>query len=818
MTSLALAARMLRRDWRAGELRVLLLALVVAVMAVTTINLLTDRFARLLQQQSAQLVGADLILTSSREPNPQWLEQGRAVGMDVAETTEFATVVSYNDEFLLTNIKAVSDGYPLRGELRIAERPYGDERSIKQPPPIGSVWVDVRVLTRLGVALGDTISLGAAQLRIDKVLTYEPDSVAGLFNFNPRVLMNAADLAAAQVIKPGSRITYKYLYAGDNSEQLRTQVEPQLGPGHRFSSARGASGRTGNIIERAEQYLGLAALLTIFLAAVAIAMAARRYSERHFDVSGLLRCLGLQQKPLVNLYLWQLLLLALGAGVLGLMLGWLAHLGLLAVVQTLLTTQLPVAGIAPYFTGFATALLLVIGVALPPVLRLKGVPPLRVFRRELLPLPASAWLVYGVAAMALAGLLLLLFDNIGQVLLILVAAAVAVGVLAALLFGLLKGVRKSLSASSTGRGLWLRSLRNLVGHTGTTTGQLLAFGLTAMVMVILLLLRTDLVAQWQQQLPDEAPNKFVFNIQPFERQAFQQKLADAGVDTTLYPIVRGRLLWENSLSENSEKRDGALQRELNFTWLEQPPEHNKIVAGEWRQQSPQPEVSVEQGLAERLDIEIGDTLKFDIAGTEIAAKVASLRTVNWQSFTPNFFMIFQPGTLEEFSAYYLTSFRLPEGQESLLVEMLREFPSVSLIEVDAIIRQARQMLGQVSLMVELLLLFVFLAGITVLLASIQSTLDDRLREGALMRAFGASRNYLRSATLAEYSLLGLLAGLFAALGAELACQQLYQRFELSYQSNLLLWVLLPLLLGAVTGLCGYLSTRKVLQVSPRALL
>ncbi|MGS2724413.1 ABC transporter permease [Porticoccus sp. GXU_MW_L64] len=815
MKSLILAARMLRRDWRAGELRVLLLALVVAVMAVTTINLLTDRFARLLQQQSAQLVGADLILASSREPDPQWLQQGRDLSLEVAEVTEFATVVAYNDEFLLTNIKAVTDSYPLRGELRVAERAYGEERAASHPPAAGSVWVDVRVLTRLGVELGDTISLGAAALRIDKVLTYEPDSVAGLFNFNPRVLMNAADLAATQVIQPGSRISYKYLYAGDNSAQLRKQLEPRLGPGHRFTSARSASGRTGNIIERAEQYLGLAALLTIFLAAVAIAMAARRYSERHFDVSGLLRCLGLQQKPLVNLYLWQLLLLALGAGVVGLVLGWLAHLGLLEVVQTLLTTHLPGAGIGPYFTGFATALLLIVGVALPPVLRLKGVPPLRVFRRELLPLPASAWLVYGVATVALAGLLLLLFDNIGQVLLILVAAAAAVGLLALLLFLLLKAVRRSLSARSAGRGLWLRSLRNLVAHTGTTTGQLLAFGLTAMVMVILLLLRTDLVAQWQQQLPAAAPNKFVFNIQPFERQAFQQKLTDAGIETELYPIVRGRLLWDNK--RNHDDGD-APNRELNFTWLEQPPENNKIVAGEWRSRSPQPQVSVEQGLAERLGIQLGDSLTVDIAGTEVSATVASLRAVNWQSFTPNFYMIFQPGTLQEFSAYYLTSFRLPPGQESLLVEMLQEFPSISLIEVDAIIRQARKMLGQVSLMVELLLLFVFLAGVTVLLASIQSTLDDRLREGALMRAFGASRNYLRSATLAEYSLLGVLAGLFAALGVELACQQLYQRFDLDYQSSVLQWLLLPLLLGAVTGLCGYLSTRKVLQVSPRGLL
>ncbi|UTW44967.1 FtsX-like permease family protein [bacterium SCSIO 12696] len=815
MKPVMLAGQMLRRDWRAGELRVLLLALIVAVIAVTTINLLTDRFARLLQQQSAQLVGADLILTNSREPNPDWLQQGRDLGLDTAETTEFATVVAFNDEFLLTNIKAVSDRYPLRGELRTALRPYGEEYGVNHPPEPGSVWVDVRVLTRLGVELGDTVSLGASEFRIDRILTYEPDSVGGLFNFNPRVLMNAADLAATEVVQPGSRITYSYLFAGDSSQQLRAQLEPQLGPGHRFRSARGASGRTGNIADRAEQFLGLSALLTVFLAAVAIAMAARRYSERHFDVSGLLRCLGLQQAALVKLYVWQLLLLALLAGAIGTVLGWLVHLGLLDVIQSLLTTQVPVASAAPYFTGIATALLLVLGVALPPVLRLKSIPPLRVFRRELTPVPPSAWLVYGVAFGALAGLLLMLFDNIAEVLLILCVAAVAIGVLGALVFVLLRWLRGSLSASAAAGKLWLRSLRNLVGHTGTTTGQLLAFGLTAMVMVILVLLRTDLVNEWQAQLPKDAPNKFVFNIQPFERQAFQQQLADAGLETKLYPIVRGRLLWEGE----EGKDNSAPNRELNFTWLEQLPENNKIVSGEWRSQSVQPEISVEQDLAERLGIQLGDSLNFDIAGTQISATVTSLRTVNWQSFSPNFYIIFQPGVLEDFSAYYLTSFRLPEQQQPLLLDLLKAFPSISLIEVDAIVRQARQMLGQVSLMVELMLLFVLVAGVTVLLASIQSTLDERLREGALMRAFGASRRYLRSATLAEYSLLGVLAGVFAALGVELACQQLYQRvFDISYQSSLLLWLLLPLLLGSITGLCGYLSTRKVLQVSPRALL
>ena len=837
MKAASLAWKMLRRDWRCGELRVLVAALVIAVAAVTAINLLTDRFGRLLQHESAEMVGGDLVLQSSREPDSAWLQQARKLGLATAELTEFATAVVFADEFLLASVKAASADYPLLGSLRVTAQNNGQgdgqdssEEAVQWPPTPGTVWVDARVLTRLQAQVGDRIELGATELRIDRVLTYEPDGSRNLFNLNPRILMNAADLAAADVAGPGSRIQYKYLFAGNANaiEQLRKQLQPQLGPGYQLTGVGGGGGRGSNVISRAEQYLGLTSLLAIFLAAIAIAMAARRYSERHYDVSGMLRCLGVQQRQLNRLYLWQLTLLAIFAALLGMLLGWLAHLGLLASIQSLLPGQLPAAGIAPFLTGFAAAVLLMLGVALPPVLRLKSVPPLRVFRRELTPLPVSGWLVYGAALVSISGLLVLLFDNITVVLLILLAVTLAIGVLGALLFALLKLLRRS-TVLLSGRHLLVRSLRSLAGHTGTTTGQILSFGLTAMVMVILLLLRTDLTAQWQAQLPEDTPNNFAFNIQPFERDAFQQKLLDADIETRLYPIVRGRLISQPTVSqpalsdEQSEaggrRRGAGPNRELNFTWAEQLPANNQIVSGQWRIQSSTPEVSIEQGLAQRMGIGLGDTLMFDIAGTELTAVVNSIRSVEWESFSPNFYVIFQPGVLQDFSTYYLTSFRLPAQQRSLLSELVREFPSVSLIEVDAIIEQLQGIIEQVTLMVEMILMFVLLAGVTVLLASIQSTLDERMQEGALMRAIGASRSYLRSAALAEFALLGLLAGLLAALGAELACDALYQRiFDMEFQSSIATWLLLPATLAVVVGGAGYLSTRKVLQVSPREIL
>lgn len=821
MKSAALAWRMLRRDWRSGELRILVAALVIAVAAVTSINLLTDRFGRLLMRESAELIGGDLVLQSTRKPDRQWLQQGRELGLETAEIIEFSTVIVFGETLLLSSIKAVSEEYPLRGSLGVAAQPYGDEQRVAHGPSPGTVWADVRVLARLGAEVGDAITLGATQLRVDRVLTYEPDRGGNLFNLAPRVLMNLADIGLAEVIQPGSRVRWKYLYAsagnGQTLQALRTTLQPRLGPGHRLVDIKSGRGRTGDAMGRAEQYLGLTALLAICLAAIAIAMAARRYSERHYDVSGMLRCLGAQQSRITRLYVWQLALLALCAAMFGTVLGWGAHRVLLAAISGLLPAHLPPAGIAPYATGFAAALLLILGMALPPVLRLKSVPPLRVFRRELTPLPMAAWLVYGAAFASLCGLIVLLFDNVGTVLLILLVAGLVLAVLGALIYTALKALRRL--APFKGR-LLTRGLRNLAGHAGTSAGQILSFGLTTMVMAILLLLRSDLLQEWRAQLPENVPNNFAFNIQPNERDAFTERLAQLGIDATLYPIVRGRFIGINGVEpERSDTGDG-IGRELNLTWTSQLPADNKVVAGRWPpRHNEQIEVSVEIELAQRFGIEVGDTLEFNLAGSELAATVTSLRTVQWESFSPNFYMIFAPGALDNFPVFYLTSFRLEPAQKLVLSQLIRDFPSVTIVEVDAIIEQLQHIIQQVTLMVEMMLVFVLLAGATVLLAAIHSTLDDRVREGALMRAVGASRRYLRAAALCEFALLGLFAGLLAAVGAETVCHVLYERiFDLEYHFKVWLWVTMPLVLAVAIGWIGYLSTRRVVEVSPRQLL
>lgn len=823
-SSLALAGRMLRRDWRSGELRILVAALVIAVAAVTAINLVTDRFGRLLQRESAELVGGDLVVQSTRTPDAAWLQQGLSTGLRTAQVVEFSSVVLFGDELLLTSNKAVSNAYPLYGQLRSSAELYGDETTSTQGPAAGNVWVDARVLGRLGAKVGDQLTIGASEFTITRVLTYEPDRSGNIFNLAPRVMLNLEDLGAAEVLGPGSRVSYRYLFASGGTdgdvEAFATLLQPKLGPGHQLVSAQSGDGQSSSAMARAEQFLGLTALLAILLAAIAIAMAVRRYSERHYDVSGMLRCLGVQQRQLMTLYGWQLTLLAALAVVLGTIVGWLVHMGLLAAIANLLPPHLPAAGVGPYLTGAVTAVLLMMGVALPPLLRLKSVPPLRVFRRELAPIPVSGWLVYGLAIVAFAGLMLLLFDDVGTLLMILLAACLAIGLVGAALYGAFMALRKLPMRGN----LLLRSLRNLASHATTSTGQLLSFGLTAMVMALLLLLRTDLIQTWQAQLPEDAPNNFAFNIQPYEKARFESTLTEAGIAVDLSPVTRGRLVAVGGEPPPKFEGQGGQGRELNFTWAEQLPATNELVAGQWHSrasgsEAPLPEVSMEEQLAERLGVELGETITVNIAGSELTATVTSLRTVDWESFAPNFYMIFSPGALAQFPTSYLTSFHLDDSQKPLLNQLARDFPSISVIEVDALIEQVDKIIGQVTLMVEMMLLFVLLAGVTVLLASIHTSLDERLREGALMRAIGASRRYLRAAAVSEFALLGLLAGLLACAGVEIACSAIYQRvFDLPYQTSLLLWVLLPLVLAVGVGAAGYLSTRKVLEVSPRQLL
>ncbi len=820
-----LALRLLARDWRAGEWHILAAAVVIAVGAVTAIGFFNDRINRAMNYQSADLLGADLQLRSSQPLPENWLKAADGYKLRQTTTLEFASVVVHGDKLQLTSVKAAGPGYPLRGTLRTAPDLYAPDVKIAEPPAPGTAWVEPRVMQALGIDVGARLEIGNAAFRVTRVLTYEPGRAGSFFAFAPRVLMHADDVPRTGVIQPGSRVNYSYLFSGADEDltSFKDWLTSRLAPHHRLLDVRDENSSIGRSLKRAERYLGLTSLLAVILAGVAIAMGARRYGERHYDVSAMLRCLGATQRDIVTLYLPQFLVLGLAASALGCALGWLAQEAIFYLLQDLRPAGLPPAGVAPVAFGFFAGLLTLAGFALPPLLRLKRVPPLRVLRRELAPLPPAAWAVYGSA---FAAVLFLMWRFTGDLLLTflvlagsLVAAAALAG-FAGVLLAMSRRLHRRVGVA------WRFGLNNLWRRLRTSIGQILAFGLALMAMAAIALLRTDLLATWQTQLPPETPNHFAFNILPADVDGVQRFFAERQIKASaFYPMVRGRLTEINGKPvkravTKEESDNEALQRELNLSWSDTVPPDNRLVRGTWWDaEATGNRVSVEAKLAKKLGIALGDELNFSIAGERLQAQVASIRSVQWDSFHPNFYMIFQPGALTPYPATYLTSFLLAPEQKPLLTSLVRAFPSVTVLEMDQVLAQVRVILAQATAAIELVLTFVLAAGFAVLFAALAASLDERFYEGALLRTLGANRRQLQAAHLAEFAVLGVLAGLLAAIGTELIVYLLYTRaFDLEYSFKWPVWLVTPLAGGVLIGLAGYYGTRRVVNRSPLTVL
>jgi putative ABC transport system permease protein len=821
-----LALRLLLRDWRAGELRVLALAIIIAVAASTAIGFFTDRLGRGMVSQSADFLGADLVLSSPRPVSPAWLAQAREDQLRVSESLEFASVVVKGEALQLAGVRAVDERFPLRGELRTATAAFMPDGPATGIPAPGEAWAAPQLLTRLGLQAGDTVQVGESALVIKRALTFEPGQAANVFGVAPRLLINLADVPATGVVQPGSRLTYQYLFAGPEKVLMRFQdwLKPQLGASHQLVGVQEGRRAVGTALERAERFLGLAVIAAIVLAGVAIAMAARRYSERHFDMSAMLRCLGATQQDLLGLYLVQLLVLGLLASAAGCLFGWLAQQGLLVLLAGLLPMAPSAAGAWPILIGLATGVVVLAGFALPSVLRLRGVPPLRVLRRDLTPLPSNAWLVYGLAVAAVVLLMWRYTGNARLTVAVLAGGAAASAILALLGLLLLALGRRVHARVGVA---WRFGLNNLWRRRRTSISQILAFGLALLAMAVIGLVRTDLLTTWESQLPDDVPNQFAINILPDQVEAVHAWLASQQVPASqLYPMVRGRLITINDepvrMAVTKEARDdNALNRELNLTWTLQLQEDNSIINGRWWRTTDRgrPLVSVESKLAERLGIKLGDELGFTVSDQQFTAQVASIRSVQWDSFRPNFYMVFPPAVIEQFPATYMTSFYLTPQQKPLLVELVRNYPSITILEMDLIIAQVERIFRQVTLAVEYVLLFVLLAGFAVLFAALQASLDERLYEGALLRALGASRRQLRTGHLAEFAVLGALAGLVAAIGTECLAWVLYtQVLHFDYSFKWPVWLLAPLAGAVLIGAAGYHGTRSVVARSPVLLL
>ncbi len=825
----SIVSRLAWRDWHSGELGLLLVALLVAVGTVTAISLFVDRLHQALRLESASFLAADRYIGGSR-PIPAPL-RARALerGLDVADLMSFPSMVFGDGErSQLVSVKAVSNGYPLRGALITGTEPFAPGSVTEQVPPPGEVWLDSRLFPALHLALGDTVEVGVARLRVGRVLIREPDRGGSFFDLGPRLLMNIADVPATEVVQPGSRIRYRLLLRGPDADLEALREELAVEANFRWVDVRENSPRIGGALDRAESYLLLGGLLGVLLAGVAVALSAHRYARRHYDHVGIFKTLGATPAQILNVYLGILGLVGAISVVLGLGLGVGLHLLIIRVLDALLPVSLPMPSFRPFLLGSATGLICALAFAMPPLLHLKSISPLRVIRRDFGAVPLSQWASYGAAG---AGGLLLLIWYSESLLLTLWTLG---GILAVtLVFGglalvLLRGGRAV--GMQAGSGLRL-ALAGLQRRRRESTAQILIFGLAIMLLLVLALLRTVLIDQWRAQLPDDIPNHFLMNVTPDQLPAVAALLSDIGERThrePLYPMMRGRVTAVNGVdaktwderNNRSDRPGPELRAERNLTWATELPEGNEILAGNWWLPDDETaRVSLEEEYARELGIELGDRMAFDIGGQSIEAEVASLRVLDWESMRPNFFIIFSPAALRDFPATYMTSFHLPADRKAFLNRLLSEFPTVTVIEIDAVVEQIQRIIDRVTAAVELVLALVVGSGCLVLVASIRAGWDARMAEHALVRALGGTRQLIAGSLAAEFIALGAFSGVVAVVGAELTVALLQWRvFELQAAVHPWLWLLGPLAGAALIFIVGMSGARRLVSSPPLLVL
>ncbi len=835
MNSLSFLLRMLRRDARAGELHLLVAALVVAVAALTAVGFFTDRVRQALALEANQLLGADMLLTADRPWPSTTADEARRRGLAVAETRTFPSMVMYGEggaaRTQLTEIKAVSPGYPLRGALRVASEPNSADAPAKGVPDAGAVWIDERLASLLGVRVGDSLSVGNLQLRVGSILTYEPDRGLNFFSVAPRLLMNLVDLNGTGLIQPGSRVSYRLLFAGEYKiiNEYRSFVNKTLERGQRVEDAENARPEIRTALERAQRFLGLAALLTVVLATVAVSLASRRYMQRHLDPCAVMRCLGATQAFLLRVYLGQFVLLGVMASALGCVLGYLAHFALHAWLSQLLTTVLPPPGPLPAIQGMLIGLLLLFGFSLPPLLQLRRVSTLRVLRREFFSggMPPSR-LVGGYAAglVSLAGLMFWVAGEARLGIYVVGGFAAAMLVFAALAWLTIRLTRILRLASSGNAGKagfgWRYGIASLQRHTAASIVQIVALSLGFMALLLLTVTRNELLDAWQQAIPADAPNRFVVNIQPDQREAVQRFFTADGLAPEFSPMVRGRLAKVNGIAVSAEgyEDDRArrlVEREFNLSYRTDLPAGNAVTAGRWFgvEEQQQGVASVEDGLAKTLGLKVGDLMEFNVAGEMVNMEVVGLRKLNWDSMRVNFFVLTPPAVLEGYPASWITSFHLTLDKTDFVSRLVREFPNLTVIDVAAIVRQLQSIMDQVAQAVQFVFLFTLAAGVIVLYAALASAAEERRYELSIMRALGARREQLQRAVLAEFATIGGLSGLIAAVAA-IVVGQVLARNVFNLDVALAWWLPPTAMLGGalmVMG-AGWFAATKLMQKTP----
>lgn len=822
MKAMAFAIRSFGREMRSGEVIVLLTAVALAVGVLTAVGFLTDRIGKAVARQANEILAADLRLRS-QEPVPEnWSVRASQYDLQTAHTQTFPSVVFAGDLSALATIKAVSESYPLRGAVRVADSLFGEQRTVDSIPPRGEVWADGAFLARVNADVGDQVMIGETSMLVSAVLTYRPDQSVGFASLAPSLLVNIADIPNTRLIGEGSRVGYALLVAGnlDDVDEFFAAIEDSLPDSIRASNREEGSERAYNAADRAQRFLSLTAIISLLLSAVAVSMSARRFAQRRMDTVALMKSLGATQGFVISVAVVQLMLLGLLGVTIGSVVGFAAEESLAWVLADIIAADLPGAGPMPVILASGSALVLLIGFALPSLLQLRNTPPLRILRHDMMPPAPSRLLVAGLSLIAVATLL---YRSVGdvQMLVILLGGILLIATALYLLGRLLVA---SMGRFRSGVGIaWRYGLANIARRGRASAVQVVAFGLGLTMLLLLTIVRTDLLQGWRKTMDDEAPNHFMINIQPQELDSVAALFDSAGVPTPDFvPMVRARMTTING--EDVKTRDypdprgeWMANREANLSFAAKLSDSNEIVDGEfWPEDYDGPPlISVEEDAAAETGLNLGDKIIFMIAGAEIELTVASIRRVNWDSFQPNFFMLLSPGALDKMPTTYISALRLADENQPLLISLVRKHPSISVIDIDAILQQVRGIIDKASMAVQAVFLFTLAAGIAVLFAAVQSTIDERRFESAMLRALGAQKRTVFAGVMTEFAALGLAAGVLASAGASiLAAIVAIRLFELPYVFNPWLWVS-----GIVAGVLivcasGFIAARSAINAPP----
>jgi len=817
--------------WRAGSLKVLVFSLVLAVAAITAVSFFTQRIDTALNQQGGLLLGADLVLSANHALPENFEQRAATLGLASVRSYEFPSMVVFGNSSQLVEVKAVGQGFPLRGDLTIGATTNEVGRVVRAIPKLGQVWVEPRLAHLLNLQVGSEVEVGERKFSVSAILLHEPSRGGDMFSFAPRLMMNAADLASTKLLQYGSRAKFQLLLAStpDKVNQYISLTQPELSRGEKIQDLRNARPEIKLALEKAQQFLGLSAMVSVILAMVAMLLSSMPYIKQSLDSFALMRCFGASQNTVMQLLAIQTLLIAFFSAFIGIALGFMAQLGLAQLAGSLFVEALPPAGLMPMLVGMVASIAMMFAVVLPHVWQMRNLSAMNILRRETLMQPLSVQLKFLPAALTMSAMVFwqaqdfkIALATIGAILLLcLLVIACAYG------FVWLTPRLLTLSPKSPTLNAVKLGVLGLKRRFATSTIQMIGFSMGLMVLILLALIRGDLIHNWQASLPIDAPNRFVINIQPAQIDGIHQFFAQQHIkNATIFPMVKARLMSKNGIAVNPEEFDDErarhlAEREFNLSWAAQMQSDNQILSGRWWKPSDEgkPYISLEQDLAKTLRIQLGDKLEFEIAASPIVLTVTSLRKVEWDSMRANFFAVTPPGVLERFNANYISSFHLPLRADGPLNQLLREYPNLTIIDVAALMQQVRGIMQKMSSTVQYVFAFSLIAGSAVLYAALVATHEERILDATLLRVFGASRRQVTIAYIAEFSCIGLIAALVAVIAANLLAYYMSAHiFNIPFTFNFGLALMAMLISAAIIPFAAWLGLRRFLNIPPRQLL